>query len=78
MNSVMISHPDHASDFYMPFYCPAPVATVAKRQSAAGYGKKIPTNYMLKYMGRDRRIYADCAGLSVAYIIVNKEKVFVH
>lgn len=74
MYTVIIDHPDHASDFYIPVYNPSGW----QKRDSRGYGKKIPTAYTLKYMGRERRIYSDtCSDSVVTYIIVNKEKVFV-
>jgi hypothetical protein len=44
------------------------------------YGKKkAPTPWVVRYMGRERRIYCDAAGNAGAcYVLVKGEKHFVH
>lgn len=78
MKEVMISHPDHASDFYAVQYSPLDWQRAGLQKTASGYGTKIPTAYVLKYQGRTRRIYSDqYSNAGRTYIIVNKEKVTV-
>lgn len=78
MQQVMINHPDHASDFYTPRYCPLDWQRRGLSKTASGYGTKIPTTYVLNYQGRDRRIYVDqYSNAGHTYIIVNKQKVTV-
>lgn len=49
----------------------------AFRGSATGYGPKIPTDYLIKYEGRWRRVYVMVYSNSgSAYIIVNGAEVF--
>lgn len=74
MEMVMISHPDYASDFYMPFY----VAINPSRLSRSGYGKGLPTPYMINFEGRKRRIYSTCySNCARLYIVVKGKKVTV-
>lgn len=41
--------------------CPLSVTERPKHKaSASGYGGKIPTEYLIKYKGRWRRVYAAC------------------
>lgn len=78
MQQVMINHPDHASDFHTPRYCPLDWQREGLSKTATGYGTKIPTTYVLDYMGRARRIYTDIySNVGRSYIIVNKQKVSV-
>nr|DAY73707.1 MAG TPA: hypothetical protein [Caudoviricetes sp.] len=48
------------------------------QKTASGYGNKIETSHKVNYLGRDRRVYADCHGNSAhCYIIVKGEKITV-
>lgn len=74
MQTVMIDHPDHASDFHATFYSPVNPS----RMPATGYGSKIPTTRMIRYMGRSRRIYVDqYSNAGRTYIMINNEKITV-
>lgn len=45
------------------------------QKTATGYGKKIPTSWKVRYLGKLRRIYQDVYSNSgVSYIIVNGKK----
>nr|DAN14570.1 MAG TPA: hypothetical protein [Caudoviricetes sp.] len=47
-------------------------------KTATGYGKKIPTSWKVRYMGRLRRIYQDVfSNAAKSYIIVNGKKLSV-
>lgn len=78
METVMIDHPEHASDFLAARYCPLAWQVAGLQKTASGYGTKIPTRYTVRYQGKQRRIYADCcSNVASTYIIVNGKKVFV-
>lgn len=78
MQTVMISHPDHASDFYTPIYAPLEWQRQGLQKTATGYGTKIPTSYMLDYQGKRRRIYVDqYSNAGRTYIMVGGEKITV-
>lgn len=47
-------------------------AVPAHRQSASGYGDKIPTRHMIEYDGRWRRVYAMAYGNGATVYIVVK------
>jgi hypothetical protein len=43
-------------------------------RNAMGYGSKIPTQHMVKWHGRWRRVYVVCWGNSgTPYVVVNKQ-----
>lgn len=45
------------------------------QKTSTGYGKKIPTSWKVRYLGKLRRIYQDVYSNSgVSYIIVNGKK----
>ncbi|URY12621.1 hypothetical protein [Shigella phage ESh21] len=45
------------------------------QKTATGYGKKIPTSWKVRYLGKLRRIYQDVYSNSgVSYIIVSGKK----
>lgn len=47
------------------------------QKTATGYGKKIPTSWKVRYLGKLRRIYQDVYSNSgVSYIIVNGKKLY--
>lgn len=47
------------------------------QKTATGYGKKIPTSWKVRYLGKLRRIYQDVYSNSgVSYIIVNSKKLY--
>lgn len=47
-------------------------------KTVTGYGKKIPTSWKVRYMGRLRRIYQDVfSNAAKSYIIVNGKKLSV-
>ena len=79
MKTVMIDHPDHASDFLTLNYQPLEWQRKWLTKTASWYGKKIPTLYTVKYLGRTRRVYSDIySNTGVTYIIVNGEQVKVY
>lgn len=79
MKTVMISHPDDASDFHVAIYAPLEWQRQGLTKTASGYGTKIPTSYMLDYQGKRRRIYVDqYSNAGHTYIIVSGEKVTVN
>lgn len=42
------------------------------------YGKKVPTSWVITYMGRERRVYCDAIGnAGTCYVLVKGEKHFV-
>lgn len=47
---------------------------------ADSYGKtKVPTSWVILYLGRERRVYCDAIGnAGVTYIFVKGVKIFVH
>lgn len=48
------------------------------QKTASGYGTKIETSHKVNYLGRDRRVYADCYGNNAhCYIIMKGEKITV-
>ena len=48
---------------------------VNARLPASGYGKKLPTNWVINYEGRMRRVYADVFGnAGHSYIMVKGRK----
>ncbi|EFV7170024.1 hypothetical protein EAMBIBNC_00009 [Citrobacter phage BSwM KMM4] len=50
---------------------------VGLQKTATGYGKKIPTSWKVRYLGKLRRIYQDVYSNSgVSYIIVNGKKLY--
>ena len=78
MKTVMIDHPEHASDYFAANYRPLAWQVAGLQKTASGYGTKLPTCYTVKYQGKERRIYADCYGnVAATYIIVNGLKVYV-
>lgn len=49
------------------------------QQTRTGYGSRLITKYVVNYEGRIRRIYAICfSNVASYYIIVNKERLFLH
>ncbi|ATE86352.1 hypothetical protein Sf18_gp78 [Shigella phage Sf18] len=47
------------------------------QKTATGYGKKIPTSWKVRYLGKLRRIYQDVYSNSgVSYIIVSGKKLY--
>lgn len=47
------------------------------QKTVTGYGKKIPTSWKVRYLGKLRRIYQDVYSNSgVSYIIVNGKKLY--
>ncbi|AUV63000.1 hypothetical protein Sf17_gp128 [Shigella phage Sf17] len=47
------------------------------QKPATGYGKKIPTSWKVRYLGKLRRIYQDVYSNSgVSYIIVSGKKLY--
>ena len=78
MKTVMVDHPAHASDFFATNYRPLAWQVAGLQKTASGYGTKIPTRYTVRYLFKERRIYADYySNVAATYIIVNGEKVFV-
>ena len=78
MKTVMIDHPEHASDYIATNYRPLAWQVAGLQKTASGYGTKLLTCYTVNYQGKERRIYADCcSNVAATYIIVNSEKVFV-
>ena len=48
---------------------------VNARMPANGYGKKLPTNWMINFEGRLRRVYVDiCGNAGHGYIMVKGRK----
>lgn len=47
---------------------------VPRSPSRSGYGRKLPTRYMLDYSGRSHRVYAMCYGNSSSSYILHKGK----
>ena len=46
--------------------------------TASGYGKRIPTRYIVKYLCRWHRVYSDCfSNVASIYIISKGEKITV-
>lgn len=79
MKTVMISHPDHASDYLLTNYRPLWWQVQGLTKTRTGYGIKIPTSYTVKYQGRERRIYCDTySNTGHTYIIIKGEKVAVY
>lgn len=78
MQTVMIEHHDHGSDFLAARYRPLAWQVAGLQKTASGYGTKLPTRYTVTFQGRERRIYADCySNVAATYIIVNGQKVYV-
>lgn len=78
MKTVMINQPGHASDYHATIYAPLDWQAAGLQKTATGYGKKIPTTYMINYQGKKRRIYVDqFSNVWHTYIIVDGEKVTV-
>lgn len=76
--TVMINHPDHASDFYSLIYAPLDWQRQGLQKTATGYGKKIPTVNMIDYAGRKRRIYTDIfSNIGRSYFILKGEEITV-
>lgn len=42
-----------------------------RRHSATGYGRRMATDYMVRYNGRWRRVYACCYGNAATHYIGN-------
>ena len=52
--------------------------TIPRNPNVGGYGKKIPTQYMLKYFGKWRRVYCVCYSNSGSiYVNVNGQWEFI-
>lgn len=78
MQTVMISHPAHPSDFHAAIFAPLEWQRQGLQKTATGYGKKIPTTYMLDYQGKRRRIYVDqYSNVGHTYIMIKGEKISV-
>lgn len=57
----------------------ARMASAVVTGTASGYGKKIPTSYMIKFRGRWRRVYsASFSNLSTEYVVVDGDDVVVN
>lgn len=78
MQTVMINQAGYASDFHAVIYAPLEWQRQGLTKTRSGYGTKIPTTKMIKFEGRNRRIYVDQYGnAGSTYIIVKGEKVHV-
>lgn len=78
MKTVMINQEGFASDFHAVIYAPLEWQRMGLTKTVSGYGTKIPTTYMIKFEGRNRRIYVDQysnAGLN--YFMLKGKKVHV-
>ena len=47
--------------------------------NAEGYGRKIPTRYVVNDHGRERRVYAHCYSNSASYyVLISGRRVWLH
>lgn len=54
------------------------IRTTNYGRTQSGYGSKIPTDYMVRYLQRWRRVYVtQYSNAGSAYIIVGGQKVFI-
>ena len=55
------------------------VTEAPRNNSASGYGSKIPTQYMIKFRNRWRRVYAICySNCATLYVTVRGERCIVN